>query len=344
MADRDRVRILVATQSQEVYRVLGDQDNIQYDIALYTGSIRDLLPEVQLVIIDYEDVVEYPLSEGDVREAIYGANILKTTSTDFLAGPERFLTHLIEDKPGHMRDLPDSFSLAFVSCSGGTGRTTLALDTAYCYADHLKHDRERMRRNGQASVGRADTSATLVELAFGSSAFESLVGVDMPSLYQLVTDSDAQSYNHRGVAFMPMDYENVRVLSDQLLERYLHRQVERPGLTIIEGVWPHSFSRVLRDCVDLWLVVAMAHRPDTVANAQRLYDTLCQEMGSDKVWLLKNQAAHGKSEEGINWHIQIPRIARPDEFRGELGEIILSRIMSPAWQDSQKSHRTGLFG
>jgi hypothetical protein len=38
-----------------------------------------------LLIIDYEDVVEYPLAEADVREFVFNSGIIEYSSKDFVA-------------------------------------------------------------------------------------------------------------------------------------------------------------------------------------------------------------------------------------------------------------------
>ena len=339
------IRVLVATQSEEVYEALGARDDVSYDIALYTGAIRELLPSVQLVIIDYEDVVEYPFSQVEIQEELFAARVYECTGEDFAANPDNYLGGLAVNRPFRMLTLPQTYSLAFVSYSGGTGRTTLALDTALYYTSTMTKYAEMAKKRGEAEQQTVNTSAMIAELSFGVSSLISLTGLEMPCLYQLATDRDTKSQTYKGVDFVPMDYENVRVLAAEMLERYFLRQTSSHALSVIDGIWPHSLADALAKSIDLWIVVG-SERPDAIANAQKLYDELCTEFESEKVCLLQNQASGETDSVGSNgpaWHIRVPRIARPEEYRGELGRAILSKVFSPVWGDYDKPRRTGLF-
>ena len=336
------IRVLVATKSEGVYEHLNGQADISYDIALYTGSIKDLLPGAQLVIIDYGDLVEYPYTEVELREAILAAQVVECTSDEFLANPLRYFSELVANRPGRMRSLPEHYCIAFVSYSGGTGRTTLALDTALSYAEAQR--RRSGRRRESSSVADQEVSdAMLVELSFGSSALVSVTGIEMPRLYALATDADAVPHRFKGVTVVPMDYENVRVLSGEYLGRYLARQIEQHGLTVVDATWPHSLAGAVSKLVDLWLVVAN-ERPDTIANARRLQSELKAEFGPDRVWLVQNRVANGKSraeKQEADWHLRLQRINAPDDWRGELGQPILAQVFAPVWEQVTRGRKAG---
>lgn len=334
MATRRMVRVLVATQAEEVYQLLGSHDNVQYDIALYTGTIKDLLPQVQLIIIDYEQLVEYPLSETEIRELILGADIPQCNSQDFINNPDRFLGELVMNRAGNMLSLPESYCIAFVSYSGGTGRSTLALDSALYFAKQMQKGRGRAANPQAPGPG----GTLLVEMTLGVSSITSLCGVEMPRLYQLATDTDARPHQFRGVDMAPMDYENVRVLSSEFVQRYFNRRVKEYQLTVVDCSWPHGLSDAIASLVDLWIVVA-SRRPDTISNAHRLEDELQRQYGEEKVWLLQNMVDNNKKSvdgSSLNWHVRLPRISAPDEYRGILGQAVLSRVFAPLWQEALK--------
>ena len=344
MASRQQIRVLVATQQEEVYEILEARDDVVYDIALYTGSIRDLVPQVQLAIIDYEDIVEYPLSEADVREQLFASGVYECRSQDFVTNPERFLEGLTLSQPGHMVTLPSRYCIAFLSYSGGTGRTTLAVDTAMYYATLLKKRSPKGR--GKAVVPfKGDQPCMLVEMAYGVSSLTAITGLDMNAVMKLATDPDAEMSAYHGIDLVPMDYENVRMLDTDLLQRFYSRQITRHGLTLVDCIWPHGMASALAAQVDLWIVVG-SERPDTVVNAVKLFEELRAEY-PDRVWLLQNQV----SDESLNhddpdtpWNVRLPRIARPDEYRGELGRAVLSKVFSPLWSDYDNQRKPGLFG
>jgi hypothetical protein len=340
MAVSRTIRVLVAAQAQEVYEILEDRDNVQYDIALYTGTIVDLLPDVQLIIIDYPDLVEYPVTEVEVRERIQQASVVQCTSSEFIASPDRFLGELVINRPGAMLSLPDHYCLALVSYSGGTGRTTLAMDAALYHAETMGKRRGGSSQDEELGIESEGTGTMLAELTFGVSALVSVTGLDAPHLYQLTTDADARPQSFKGVDLLPMDYENVRVLSTDYLRRFLESQVTAHQLSIIDATWPHSLADAFVEQVDLWLVLA-TERPDTVVNAQRLADDLRQRYGEGKVWLVQNDVAKGRKrgngsnngEQALAWDVQIPEVTSPDSFRGEMGSLLLSRVFAPIWED-----------
>jgi hypothetical protein len=331
MSASQPIRVLVATQTEQVYEILKERGDVRYDIALYTGTISDLLSRVQLVIIDYDDIAEYPLSEVDIRERIFTAQVRECSSEDFVADPDGYLDAIAMSHAGAMLSFPDHYTIAFVAYSGGVGRTTLAMDTAYYYVDAAKRYRDKSRRTRREGVKPLNTTALLLELCYGASSFISVTGMDMPSLMPLATSPEAQAQVYRGVTHTPMDYDNVRMLDADLLQRYFKRQMDQHALTVIDGIWPHGLASALVKAVDLWIVVA-SERVDTVTNASRLYDELATEYGEGRVWLLQNQVEDMKKGNGdIPWNIRVPRISRTDEFRGEMGRIVLSKVFAPLW-------------
>lgn len=351
MAVSRTIRVLAATQASEVFEILGERENVQYEIALYTGAITKLLPDVQLVIIDYRDLVEYPLTEVEVRETIQQLATVQCTSSEFIASPDRFLGELVANRPGAMLSLPSHYCIALVSYSGGTGRTTLAVDTALHHAEVMRRLHEARKDDDSADTEeRENTRTLLAELTFGVSGLVSVTGLDAPHLYHLATDSDARPQAFKGVDLLPMDYENVRVLSPEFLRRFLESRMAAHELSIIDATWPHSLSDAFSDLVDLWLVLA-TERPDTIVNAQRLTDDLRRRYGDGKVWMVQNGVtkakkrgdAQGASQQTLAWDVQIPTVASPDGYRGEMGARLLSRVFAPIWEDYHKARRSGIF-
>jgi len=336
MAGNQIVQVLAATRDERVYELLRTRDDLRYEIALHTGTITDLLPQSQLVVIDYEDIIPYPLSEAELRERIFAARIHECSSQDFAANPDRYLRGLGSTLAGKILSVPENFCVAFVSYSGGTGRTTIALDTALHYRAVIKQYREKHKKEVQLKEQVPDTPPLLIEVAFGASSLAALTGLDMPQLYQLATDPDIPAMTLKDVTLVPMDYDHVRMLSRDLLERYLNRVMSKHSLTIIDSVWPTDLVRSFKDRVNLWVVVA-SERMDTIANARKLYTELVQEYGDERVWTLLNQTVQEKGKrkksDQAEWDIRLPYVVRPDEYAGELGRGVLTRVFAPVWQD-----------
>ena len=288
-------------------------------------------------------MVEYPDSLRDVHEAIFESRVLECRSDEFLSKPEDYLGGLAMNKPGAMLSLPKNYCIAFVSYSGGTGRSTLGLDTAFCYAAAVNGNEKRRRRE-QEAAGHKFLPPMLVEMTFGVSSLISLTGVEMPALMHLSTNADAAMQRYREVDCVPMDYDNVRVLSKGLLGRYFSREMAKHSLTIIESTWPHSQAEAITDKVDLWIVVA-SPRGDTVANAQRLYEELAARFSEERVWLLENKVPNldEHSQASVNWDIRVPLLPRPEEYKGEMGQAVLSRVFAPIWKEYSKPQKSGFF-
>ena len=336
MAVNQVVQVLAATRDERVYEFLRTRDDLKYEIALHTGTIKDLLPQSQLVVIDYEDIIPYPLSEAEIREQIFAARIHECSSQDFAGNPDHYLRGLGSTLAGKILSVPENFCVAFVSYSGGTGRTTVALDTALHYRAVVKHYHERHKKEAQLKEQVPETPPLLIEIAFGASSLVALTGLEMPHLYQLATDPDIQALSLKDVTLVPMDYEHVRMLSRDLLDRYLNRAMSKHSLTILDSVWPTDLLGSFKDRVNLWIVVA-CDRPDTVANARKLYKELVKEFGDEKVWTLLNdtspEKAKRKKGDEFRWDIKLPYVARPDEYAGELGRGVLTKVFAPVWQD-----------
>ena len=338
-------RVLVATQAEEVCEILETRHDAVYDVVLFPEEIGKLLPQVEVVVIDYDDIGGSNEDKARLQEEIYVARKWadEYSSEEFLMDPDRCLGGT--GRFGvNIRRLPKKCCLAFVSYSGGTGRTTLAMDTAFCYADTLQ---KYAQKNKRPSVeGSKPGWPMLVEMIFGISSLVSVTGLEAPRLMQLATDPEVLPERYRGVDLVPMDYENVRVLAVDLLERYFKREIDRHPLTVIDAIWPHSLSDALADHVDLWLVVA-SDRPDTIANATKLYAELVAKYGDTKVWLLQNGVSDqtgGKESDAVSWDVHVPEVARPDEYRGELGSAVLSRVFSPVWEEYAKPRKSGRSG
>ncbi len=335
------VQVLAATRNERIYELLRNRDDLKYEIALHTGTIKDLLPQSQLIVIDYEDIIAYPLSEAEIRAQISAARVHECSSQEFANNPDHYLRGLGSTLAGKMLSLPQTFCVAFVSYSGGTGRTTIALDTALHYRSITKQYREKRKKEPQLRDQVPETPPLLVEMTFGASSLGAVTGLEMPYLYELATDGDAQAGSLKDVTLVPMDYQNVRMLSVDLLERYLHRAMSKHSLTIIDAMWPHSLFSSFQEQVNLWVVVA-SERMDTVANARKLYGELVDQHGDEKVWLLLNQTVqeknkHKKTGEPM-WDIKLPYVARADDYAGELGRGVLNRIFAPVWQDYESQH------
>lgn len=302
------MKVVVATRALEVFDTLQriGINGTHSQTALFTGQVYDALPGSNLVIVDFDDLVPHPYTTDMLRGLLTESRVLFVTSGDFVARPDYWLGEA-RRAGGLETALPKKRSIAFVSYSGGTGKTTLAIDTALYFAQRTK------------------LPVFLTEFAYGESAIAPLTDANAPQLFDLVTQSDVQPVKWKGITLAPMDYENCRDLSAQLVTRWLRDQINSHVLTVVDGHWPHALlggAGAIRDEVDEWFVLT-APRPDAVENGLKLRE----ELGERKARLVLNMKAgmDGITLNGIKRDLDLPRIRQADRFEGKLGRMILAQ-------------------
>lgn len=303
------MKVVVATRSLDVFDALQAVgiNGTGSHTALFTGQVYDALPGANLVIIDFDDLVPHPYTTDMLRGLLTESHVTFVSSADFLARPEHWIGEA-RRAGGLETALPKKRTIAFVSYSGGTGKTTLAIDTALYFARRTK------------------LPVLLTEFAYGESSIAPLTDPNAPQLFDLVTQSDVFPTKWKGITLAPMDYENCRDLSLQLITRWLREQMDSHVLTVIDGHWPHALLGSvgsIKDEIDEWFVLA-APRPDAVENALKLRE----ELGTRKARLvlnLKSGALDSLTLNGVQRDFDLPRIKQPDRYEGKLGRTILAQ-------------------
>ncbi|MBI3943883.1 MAG: hypothetical protein HY326_12775 [Chloroflexi bacterium] len=296
------MKVLVATKSLEVFHALQGRNDVQIEEALFSGQVYDGLAGARLVVIDFDDLVPHPHSIEMLREVLADSGTLSVSSEEFLAQPDRWLADAMR-ATGEMTTLPDKMAIAIVSYSGGTGRTTLAIDTALHFAR------------------RTRLPVLLTEFTYGVSSISALTGLTMPHLFDLTTQVDAIPSKWKGVTLAPMDYENCQDLPLTLLSKFMHDQMGHHVLTVVDAQWPHALLGSIRDQIDRWLVIANP-RPDSIENARKLKEELGQNAS-----IVLNQVG-GASDtlalQGVERDLVLSNIQNVDRFEGQIGKKILS--------------------
>ncbi len=311
------MKVLVASKSIPVFETLRAMPDVEIEPALTTEEIAQVIPSAQLVLIDFEDVVEYPYDIGMIQaflaEAQETRGLAWTRSADFLADPDDWLQQASRARGGPK--LPDKLTVGFVSYSGGVGRTTLALDMSLHFAR------------------RAQRPVLLLEFVYGTSALAALTGLEMPYLYDLASKIDLQPAVFKGVTLVPMDYENCRLLPPEEFGKYFKRQMANHVLTVVDAVWPHGLVRAIHDEVDQWLIVATP-RLDAVENAKKLQ----LELGAKATTVFNQKRGAGDSLAlaGMERGLDLPYVNRVDEWSGRLGGELLNFVYGSAWREYDK--------
>lgn len=319
------MKVLVAARALEVFEALQRIEDVEYEEALFTGQIYSAIPSCQLIIIDYEDLVEHPYDVRMIRELLAESNVRTYSSEEFLLDPGKCIREA-EIRPGSMTRLPEKYTVGFVSYSGGTGKTTLALDTALHFARQTDKHRQ------------ASLPVMLIEFTYGDSALASVLGLEMPHVYDMATKTDVDPMRFNGVTLIPMDYVNCKNLSVDLLRNYIKRQMANHVLTIVDSYWPHGLIGAVKEDVDRWFVVGTP-RLDAIVNARKLKEELGSEAGI--VLNMMDSVTDNLALAGMERELDLARLDRVDRFEGKLGKQILAQIYGPAWQEFEK--RAGKF-
>jgi hypothetical protein len=309
------MKVLTATKNLAVFDFLQDLEDIEQTEALFTGQIYDALSEIQFAIVDFQDVVEHPYDVEMLRRVFAEKDILFASSDEFLSQPEHWIEEASRVR-GRLTKLPKKRVIALTSYSGGTGKTTLALDTALHFAR------------------RAKTPVMIAEFTYGVSALAELTGLEMPHLFDLATQLDVEASSWKGVTLVPMDFETCQDLPIQRIGRYLQEEMNRHVLTVIDATWPHPLIGAVQQEVDEWFAVATP-RVDAAANARKLRDEL-----GDRASIIVNGRAGVVDAFAVSQLKQahtLPKIRQPDRFEGKLGKQVLSLTYGPkTWRRYEK--------
>jgi len=310
------MRVLTATKALAVFDALEDMEDVERKEALFTGQIYDALSEVQLVVVDFEDVVEHPYDVEMIRRVFAEQEVLFASSTEFLAQPEHWVEEALQIK-GELTKLPKKRVIGFASYSGGTGKTTLALDTAIHF----------MRRTSMPVL--------VTEFTYGVSSLAALTGLEMPHFFDLATMLDVEAERWKGVTLAPMDYEYCQDLPIPQVAGYLRQEMSKHVLTVVDTAWPHALVGAVRDEIDEWFVVATP-RVDAVENARKLRE----ELNPGKASIIINQKGSlidSLALSDVERALDLPEIRQPDRFEGKLGKEILSQTFgSKTWRQYEK--------
>lgn len=326
------MKLLVATRDRRVFDVIentGTNGGSAFDVtvALDTGAIYEAVSDVDLAIVDYADLVYHPFTREFVQTLFERAEIQECGAEAFVADPERYLS--IPGRRGRTLKLPEHKVVAFTSYSGGTGKTTLAMDTAWEFVTKTRNVIE--------------LPAAVCEFTYGASALQTLLGSNELTLADLVLQPEVAPYAFHGISVFPMDYAALRSLGSDQVSRYLCQQIASNALTVIDSSWPHGMlSAAIGEEVDLWVVLTTP-RVDAVENANKLRDELSEIYGTHKVILAANQMSGlGASMAlwGTKRDLQFERHTLENGvYTGRLGKRVLTHLYGSLWDDYERAGR-----
>jgi hypothetical protein len=324
------MKVLVATKERPVFDIIKqfveDKDLVP---ALDTGRIYEAIPGIQIAIIDYDQVVSQPFSTETIRRLLEQAKIPQYSSSQFL---DSYETYIKENKNKPSRKsfvLPPKSTIAFTSYSGGTGKTSLALDTALHFAAQTRL--------------RMPLPVAVFEFTYGNSALRALVGEVRPGLHDLVAQPEVAPYQLQGVDLYPMDYDQIKLVRSEQVAAYCREQISHHVLTVVDAMWPHGLASEVGAEVDLWVVLTTP-RADAIENARRLRHELVVDYGENKVIIAVNQMgglASSLALWGTQHDLELPSMQQGDVvFGGRLGKVVLNHVYGPLWQEYEKARNS----
>ena len=326
------MKVLVASKDRQVYEAIAQTQGVEAVSALNTGRIYAALPDCQVAIIDYGALVSHPFSRDLIRKLLDASDLVVCSSEEFLASPASYL----EDKSLRKSTLafPAKRTIAFTSYSGGTGKTSLALDTAMHFC-----------RQTRKAI---ELPAAVFEFTYGCSAFQALLGDEQHSLGELMSQpQDLEPSEVNGVSLFPLNYGDMASFALPQVGEYMRRRTSHYVLTVVDTMWPHVYTSAIEGQVDLWVVVTTP-RVDAVDNARQLRLELERDYGSDKVVLAINQGGGlfaSLALMGTEREIELPRVKHSDIiYGGNLGKVILGHLYGDLWRGYERMNgRRGLF-
>lgn len=302
---RGPLKVLIATRSREVLEVL-TRFSARWEVleAFTTDGVYRLLKGCQLVVIEPSDLLERELSWEGLSGVLEQAGIPRVSAREFVSNPELWETRALAAS-GSLEHLPCR-CVALTSYSGGVGKTTLTLDTARYLAK------------------TAHVPVLAVEFGHGASAFHTLAGPDLPSVYDCVNGGSAPG-KWRGVDLLPMVWELARVMPLEAFSAWLAQAKKDHVLTLIDVQYPHPLLPAAEPLVDEWLVLTTA-RPDAVFNAAELTENL----RPSRVVLNQKGLGDGLALRGFERDVEIPFHRHAEKLDGKLGQKLISTIYPTA--------------
>ena len=282
--------------------------------AFTTGGVYDALAGAHLVLADLPDLVESGnVSREQLVTAIAESGTPHADGAQFAADPDTWL-EAARSALGVPAALPPR-TAAFISLSGGVGKTTLALDTAAHFHRAL------------------GLPAVVLELGFGPSGQAALLGhPEWPHLYEIVTQQ-AEAPTWRGVTLIPMQWDTARLLSTEQAVESCRAVANHHILTLIEGHAAHPFWPALRSLCQATFVISDG-RLDALAGAAHLIAGNSAE-GQSCSKLVLNRAGALARLGGLDPAVSLPAVRHADRFDGELGRRMLP-ILYPGWRGRKR--------
>ncbi len=313
MKKTQTVRVLIASRNEAIPAALAAVGTAKLRIepveAVSIGVAYTGLAGCALAIVDREDLIPSPgVSPELFGQTLAQSGIPIVSGAEFAASPSAWLERAMA-AVGLLDALPPK-AVMVTGYSGGTGKTTLALNLARYAVETLR------------------LPAAVIEVAFGASSLRALTRPDLPDLYDVLTQGKEVG-KWENVTLLPMEYASARLLlnrSDEALN--LVKEIAAGHvLTVIDAAGANPFRPIFQQAVERVLVVADP-RPDALANAR----VMAADVGDASVDIVLNKVS-GLGDQvalaGVK-ACKLPFVSRPDGDP-RLAEGLL-QIIYPGWK------------
>ncbi|WP_347245507.1 hypothetical protein [Thermogutta sp.] len=215
--------------------------------AMTTEGLYRALPGAHLVIVDLESLTETPcFSRERLMQVLAAGNVLVVDGPTFAASPDEWLA-----RAGTASGIAEALlpvRLAFVSLSGGVGKTTLSLSLARYFRE----------QTGLPTV--------VAELTSGPSGLLALLATNGRGghIYEVITqDKPWPTWN--GITLAAMDWRMAQMLSHQAVEAAWMNLASTHVLTIFDAPAHHPLWSVVKRIAQV--IVVTDSRLDALASA-----------------------------------------------------------------------------
>lgn len=312
MKKTQTIRVLVASRNEAIPAALAaasvGKTRIELVEAVSTQVAYASLAGCALAIVDREDLIPSPGTSLEMlTRTLAQSGIPAVSGVEFAATPSAWLERATA-AVGLLNALRPK-AVMMTGYSGGTGKTTLALNLV------------------RYAAGTLRLPVALIEVAFGAGALRALTDPTLPDLYDVLTQA-REIGTWEGTTLLPMDYSAARLLLSRAGEvlGLVREIVGRHVLTVIDAAGANPFRSILQQAVEHVLVVADP-RADAIANAGVMAaDAAEADIVLNKVNGLGDQIALS----GVKCTCKLPHVSRPDDDP-RLAEGLLQAIY-PGWQ------------
>jgi hypothetical protein len=258
------IRVLVATHNPEVSGALAamaddaqgnvrrSKIKVQVTEAVSTQGAYEALPGCNLAVVDTSDLVASSALPVEMLDnALAQSGIPIVNGAMFVDDPQTWLERAIA-ATGLLSALPPR-TVVVTGYSGGTGKTTLALNLARYVSRHLH------------------LPVALIEVNYGRSALMALTDQELPDFHDILTQGTRPG-TWQAITVLPMNYTSARLLLNRTDEvcGLLYDLAQSHVLTIVDAGAANPFFPYFKERAQSVLVVADP-RLDAVMNAQALF-------------------------------------------------------------------------